>query len=183
MGILDLFKPDVVKLKRKKDIEGLVKALDCKDRDVRRDVMKALEELGELAIKPLTHLMEDVDGEIRLGAAEALGRINKDGVAILRGGLIKFVNTRVSKINGFSKRELIEKQFINFVAPEYHEKVLRRYKKRVSYEWAPNRYEIEIISKDSGKIPVEIDASLIEYGGRPADLVVLRDLSEQDRSK
>ena len=178
MGIFDFLKPDVERFKKERDIDGLIKALDSKNADLRKSAMKALEELGELAVEALHHLMEDVDNDIRMSAAEALGRIRKVGVAILRGGLVKYANTRVFEINGFSEREVIGKRFANFVAPKYREKVLERYKKRISYEWVPGRYEIEILSKDGRTIPVEIKASLIEHGGRPADLVVLQVIEE-----
>ncbi len=97
-------------------------------------------------------------------------------MAVLRGGLVQFVNSRVTEITGFRERSLVGKQFVNFVSPEFREKVLNRYKKRISYEWAPSKYKIEIISKNGENIPVEIKATLIEHGGRPADLVILKEI-------
>jgi PAS domain S-box-containing protein len=174
MRVRDFFKPDVGKLKKNRDVKGLLKALDHKDGEVQKEVITALEELGDFAKESLIHVIQDYDSDIRIYAAEALGRIKKYGVAILRGGLVKFVNKRVTKINGYPKRSLIGKQFINFVSPTDRNKVIERYKKRISYEWVPPRYEIEILSKDGINIPVEINASLIEYEGRPADLVILK---------
>jgi PAS domain S-box-containing protein len=77
-------------------------------------------------------------------------------------------------------REILGKQFIDFIAPEFEEIVLNRYKKRLMGEKIPNVYEVEILSKKGEKIPTEISASLIKYEGRPADLAILRDLRAED---
>jgi PAS domain S-box-containing protein len=174
MGIFNFLKPDVEKLKKNRDVEGLIQALESNDGDVLELSIKALVEIGEPATEPLFHAVADNDNNIRRGAAEALGRISGEGVAILRGGLVQVVNSRVTEITGYGERSLVGKQFVNFVSPKFREKVLNRYKKRISYEWAPSKYEIELISKDGANIPVEIKASLIEHGGRPADLVIMK---------
>jgi PAS domain S-box-containing protein len=176
MGIFDRFKPNVERLKKERDVEGLVKALDSKEGDIRKDAMNALEELDELAVEALVHIINESDTDIRLNAAEALGNIRKVGVAILRGGLVQIVNSRVTELTGHMEHSLVGKQFVNFVSPKFKEKVVERYKKRISYEQVPSKYEIEILSKDGSAIPVEIEASLIEHGGRPADLVILKEI-------
>jgi PAS domain S-box-containing protein len=173
----------VEKLKDTRDFKGLISALESEDKDVRRNAVKVLEELGNLAVEPLIQTVRCNDGEPRLTAAEALGKIGNLGVVILRGGLIKFVNTRTTKINSFTKRELLEKLFTKFVAPDFEEVVLERYKKRLAGQRIPSKYEIEIISKDGRKIPVEVNASLIEYQGVPADLVLIRDIKNRKGKK
>jgi PAS domain S-box-containing protein len=173
MGILDFLKPDVEKLERNRDIEGLIKTLAHRNRDIRKQAIKSLITIGEPAFEQLYQAIEDNDNELRKTASEVIGMINGVGVAILRGGLVKFCNSKVPEMTGYNKRELIGKQFIKFVAPEHKETVLKRYKKRISFEWAPERYQIEILSKEGGKIPVEIKASLIEHEGRTADLGLL----------
>jgi signal transduction histidine kinase len=40
-------------------------------------------------------------------------------------------------------------------------------------------YEVEILTKDGRKLPYEINAEAIAYDGKPADMVVFRDISQR----
>ena len=75
---------------------------------------------------------------LRYNASEALGEINGSVVVIIRGGLIKFVNSAVTKLLGYSTQEVLNKQFPKFVANEYEDMVLDRYKKRLMDEDVPS---------------------------------------------
>jgi len=72
----ELFKPNVEKLKAKKNINGLIKALNFKkDSHVRYEAANALGELGERrALDPLIVLLKE-KGSIKIYAVEALGNI------------------------------------------------------------------------------------------------------------
>jgi len=107
--------------------------------------------------------------------------INKsnDGIIVIQDGLIKFANSKMLEMAGFSMNEILGKPFLNFVVSEWQELVADRYKKRMSGEKMPDNYEIEILSKDSSKIPVEVNASIIEYDGHPADMAIIRDITER----
>ncbi len=176
MGIFNRFKPDVEKLKKERDIEGLIRALGSTDGNTVKYSINALAEIGDPAVEPLAHAVKNNDNNIRAGAAEALGMITGQGVTVLRGGLVQIVNSRVTELTGHREHSLVGKQFVNFVSPKFKEKVLERYKKRISHEQVLSKYEIEILTKDARSIPVEIEASLIEHGGRPADLVILKEI-------
>ncbi|MCK4736590.1 MAG: HEAT repeat domain-containing protein [Methanophagales archaeon] len=77
MGIFDLFKPDVEKLEKKKDVQGLIKALQYKkDRDVRGAAAKALGNIRDKrAVEPLVQALKDEYLRVRRGVAETLGKI------------------------------------------------------------------------------------------------------------
>ena len=87
MGIFDLFKPNVEKMKAEKDVEGLIKALKHKDGSVRLKAVHALRELKDKrAVEPLIEALRDYgsieySGSIRFLAASALGEL-KDRRAI-----------------------------------------------------------------------------------------------------
>ena len=86
-----LFKPNIDKLKAKRDVEGLIRAFQDKDIDVRKDAAKALGDLGderavealtENLLKPLTKSLSklgisfDYTGaELMRDVIEALGKI------------------------------------------------------------------------------------------------------------
>lgn len=182
MEIFRPFKPNIKKLKKNKDILGLIEALDHKDDNVQKNATKALEEIGEPAVPLLVQTIKDEDSEIRKRAAEALGGITKEGVVVIRGGLVKFTNKMTSEITGFSNWELVGKKFYDFVSPEYRGEVLERYKKRLKEEDVPSRYEIALLSKDGDKIPVEVRAALIKYEKRPADLARIKEIKGQKKT-
>jgi PAS domain S-box-containing protein len=108
---------------------------------------------------------------------------SNDGIAILQDGLITFVNPKMLEIYGFTAGEILGKPFLDFVSPEYRDLVVDRYKKRMSGDEVPNIYELEILAKDGSKIPLEINASRIEYQGSPADMVIVRDITERKQAE
>ena len=70
-----LFKPNIRKLKAKKDIEGLIKALDDSDEDVRLKAVEALGKIGDArAVEGLIKALDD-DIDVRREAVKALGEI------------------------------------------------------------------------------------------------------------
>ncbi|MCD4806790.1 MAG: PAS domain S-box protein [Methanococcoides sp.] len=106
-----------------------------------------------------------------------------DGIIILQDGLIKYGNQTMESITGFSIEEELENPFIDFISPEYKELVQERYMKRLRGEEVSTNYEIEIISKEGEKIPVEISPSAIEYEGRSADMAIIRDVTERKKAE
>ncbi len=175
MGIHNPFKPNIEKLKKKKDTDRLVDALNHKDKDIQIQAVNALKEIGEVGVPHLLQAIKDQDTDIRKLAAEAFGRNTKEAIVIIRGGLIKLTNQRTAEITGYTEREILGKKFYDFVAPEYREVVTERYKKRLLNKDIPGIYEVELLSKDDKKIPAEINAVLIEYEERPADLVRIKE--------
>jgi HEAT repeat protein len=74
---MGLFKPDINKMRTKKDTRGLIKALEDKNEDTQKEAAKALGEIGDVtAIGPLTHVLKDAKNkDVRFLAAGALSRI------------------------------------------------------------------------------------------------------------
>ena len=92
------------------------------------------------------------------------------GVVIIQDGVIRFANSKFAAITRFEKEELIGKRFVQLISPEW----------KLLFEINENpEYEIEILSKDGEKIPVEVSVSLIEFNDAPAEMAIVRDISEQ----
>jgi PAS domain S-box-containing protein len=106
-----------------------------------------------------------------------------DGVVIIQDGILKFINSMITRMTGFTKEEGIGKQFTDFISPPSKLLIFERYENRLAGMDVPNRYELEIISKNGTNIPVEINASIIDYEGKPADMAVIRDITERNRSE
>ena len=74
------FKPNVEKLEKKKDVEGLIKALKCKKTPKIRD--RAAEALGkvggEKGVEPLIQALKDEELFVRKTAVKALGEVGDE---------------------------------------------------------------------------------------------------------
>jgi PAS domain S-box-containing protein len=111
----------------------------------------------------------------------ALVENSKDGIIIIQDGILKFINTASIDLVGYKPEEIKGAYFLDFIAPDYRELVLKRYNDRLEGREAPSIYEIEILSKEGKRLPVEINAARINFEGRPADLVFIRNITERKR--
>ena len=108
---------------------------------------------------------------------------SNDGVAVLQDELVKFVNHRFEEMSGYSAETLIGTKFTDYLTPEEIAVLLERYKMRVSGEYVPSIYETTMTRRGGRKIPLEISAALVIFHGRPADLVLVRDITERKKAE
>lgn len=94
------------------------------------------------------------------------------------------ISDNVEKITGFKKDELLGKNFLktNIVTHKSKLILMKNLAKRMA-GMKIEPYEIEVLTKDGRKIPFELNAAVIEYNDKPADMVVLRDISERKQSE
>ncbi|MFA6551650.1 MAG: PAS domain-containing sensor histidine kinase, partial [Patescibacteria group bacterium] len=79
---------------------------------------------------------------------------------------------------GYTEMEAYNKPFINFVADKYKKAVVEKYQARIAGKKVNSRYEIELLKKDGMSFPAEVNASLINFEGRPASMSVIRDITK-----
>jgi PAS domain S-box-containing protein len=92
------------------------------------------------------------------------------------------VTSRVEEITGFKKEELVGKNFFRTKIATAKTKAImikNLAKRMMGMHVSP--YEVEILTKDGRKLPYEINAAKIEYKGKPAGLVVFRDMAERKK--
>ena len=106
-----------------------------------------------------------------------------DGIIIMKDGIIKFVNSKMTEMTGYSLEESLGKPFLEFVSQDYQALTAERHKKRMSGDEITNKYEISILTKHGGTIAVEINANLIEYEGGPSVMAMVRDIRERKRAE
>lgn len=73
MGRMD--KPNVERLRENKDVDGLIRALEHTDKDVRHEARKALGRIGQPAVEPLIQALKVEDEWLRVNIAWAFARI------------------------------------------------------------------------------------------------------------
>jgi PAS domain S-box-containing protein/putative nucleotidyltransferase with HDIG domain len=107
-----------------------------------------------------------------------------DGVVIVQDGLFKFVNPAMAEILGYDDLEgLIGEEFMPFIAPEFKEMVAEKHRNTMAGVGTPLIFEIDILKRDGNKTPVELNSGVIQYEGRPAAIVTVRDLTERKRTE
>ncbi|MDY6964706.1 MAG: PAS domain S-box protein [Halobacteriota archaeon] len=106
-----------------------------------------------------------------------------DAIFIVQDGVFKFANQKMADFSKYMVEELVGMDFQKLITPESVDMVAERVKKRFAGEHVTNFYEIELLDKEGHELPIEVNAGLIEYEGRPADLVFLRDISERKKIK
>jgi len=102
-----------------------------------------------------------------------------DAICVLQDGVIKMFNPRLPEFWGGSAEEIMGRPFTGFVHPDALSDLINNYNRRVSGESFPSIYETTMMRKDGTRSFVEINAGVIEYEGRPADLVIVRDINDR----
>jgi PAS domain S-box-containing protein len=106
-----------------------------------------------------------------------------EGIVVVQDGMLKFVNPKLISVVGYSIKELTSRPFIEFIHPDYREQVMGIHINRLKGEEVPTIYEFKVFDKKGNAIWVENSGILIEWGGRPATLNFLRDISERKEAE
>jgi len=108
---------------------------------------------------------------------------SNDGIGIIQDGLIKYANRRLAGIAGYSVKEIENTPFADYIQSNELPKVLDRYNRRLAGEEVPAIYETIIKHKNRGLVDVELNVGIIKYQGEPAELVIVRDITDRKRAE
>ena len=104
------------------------------------------------------------------------------GIFIHQDGKFLFVNDRFAEIHGYTSEELLGKEFLTLIHPDEREDLVNVASRRIDGEAVPGRYEVRRLRKDGKTIWCEMMATRIEYGGRPAIMGNIIDISQRKRA-
>jgi len=104
-----------------------------------------------------------------------------DGITIIQDEIIKFANPRLAEMRDEAIEKLVGVRFDKFIHPDELPKITERYRRRLAGEQVPSTYDTVLLRKDNSKVFVELSAGIIQYEGKPADLVIVRDITERKR--
>jgi len=147
-----------------------------KDLETARNQVKEYAEQLELKVKERTR--ELVESEKKYST---LVEHANDGVVIIQDDRLSFVNKRVEEMTGYSREEIIGKHFLETLPESEVELVKSVYEKWMKENPVPAIYETKVLSKSGDVIPIEVNAAVINYGGKPAALLIVRDISERKK--
>jgi PAS domain S-box-containing protein len=100
------------------------------------------------------------------------------GVAIVQDGVIRYCNEYGARMVGLTPAEMTGRPLSDFVDPGDRETQAEIHRKRMRGEPAPQVYRAVGRRRDGSTFRAENRTTLIQYGGRPAALAVIRDLTE-----
>ena len=172
-----------VALQRRQAEEALRKAHD----ELETRVEERTRELAEANAELQNEITERKRAEEALRESEAkysaLVEQAKDAVVIVQDGVFKFANRTAEEISGYAVDELVGMAFVDMLVPGARDTLAERYRLRMAAEQVPNVYEAEIRRKDGTIRDVEISAGIIQYRGRPADMAIVRDVTERKQAE
>ena len=104
----------------------------------------------------------------------------KDGYAVVQNVNIAFANERFAEIFGYEPGQVTEHDITEFVAPDDLEETMKLYVKVTKgEEEPPERLEVMGIKRDGTIFPIQAGTRTIEYEGKPAYSVIVRDITER----
>ena len=110
--------------------------------------------------------------------------LSPDGIILLQNLNVVFANQRIYEMSGYDELEINNVKFFSELIPKDQRKVLiKRYIGRMKGKEVPAIYELQIKKKDGNKIWVEVNGNRIEYNGKPANLLFIRDITERKKAE
>ncbi len=106
--------------------------------------------------------------------------LSPDGIWVHRYGEVLFANRAAAAMFGAqSPDDLIGKQTLDFVAPEYREIVWERMRRGQEEGEPAPLIEEKLLRLDGSEFWADVCAVPIEWGGQPAVQVIIRDITER----
>jgi PAS domain S-box-containing protein len=94
-----------------------------------------------------------------------------------------YVNPAFESITGFSKEEARSMTFWDVVHPDMKEIVKKRGLERLKGDAVPSRFELKCLIKNREIRWIDVAATLIDYGGKPAILAAAYDITKRKQAQ
>ncbi len=106
-----------------------------------------------------------------------------DGIVLIHNYLLKYVNPRMQDILGYTREEMLETSFTEYVHSDELGRVAENYRKRMQGLPAPTVYETLLQHKNGEAVPVELNLGIVDYGGESSNMVIIRDITERKEAE
>lgn len=107
-----------------------------------------------------------------------------DGIVIVQNLKCVFANHRIADLTGYTIEEIDQMPINSIIAassPNSIDIIMKKYGRRAIADQMPLVYDVDILRKDGGILPVEVSSTSIDHDGRPAALISVRDVSARRR--
>jgi PAS domain S-box-containing protein len=107
-----------------------------------------------------------------------------DAVIVHREGRLAYANAAAARLLGArSPQDLVRRPILDVVHPDFHEVVRQRVHREIDQGLDAPLIEERFVRLDGTEVDVEVAGAAITYEGRPAALVVVRDITERKRAE
>jgi PAS domain S-box-containing protein len=106
-----------------------------------------------------------------------------DGICVIQDGVVKFCNRRITEFWGGSVQETLGRNFTDFVHPDAIPEITDLYERRMAGETVPSIYDTKLKRKDGSIFYAEVNAGIVTYGGKPGDLIIIRDINDRKKTE
>ena len=106
-----------------------------------------------------------------------------EGILIARGDAIEFANPAFAKILGQPTDIIRARPFVSFIHPDDREMVLNHHLRRMRGEPVGTGYDFRIITADGHERWLHINSQVIPWGGTPASLSFVMDITDRKRAE
>ncbi|MCG6871999.1 MAG: PAS domain S-box protein, partial [Gammaproteobacteria bacterium] len=103
----------------------------------------------------------------------------RDAIFIAQDGNLVFANQRTPELFGYEASEIVNRPFVDMVAPEFRELLTERHRKRLGGEQVPDTYTFQILNQTGRRVWVELSVVVVTWEERPATLNVLRNIDTE----
>ncbi len=104
-------------------------------------------------------------------------------ITVVQNGMIELINPAATAITGYSREELLNMRFIEFIHAEDRNFVMDRYRKRQQGEQVSEPYPVRIVHKTGVIRWLEARAMVLEWDGKPATLTFLSDMTARKQAE
>ncbi|MDI6895866.1 PAS domain S-box protein [Methanocella conradii] len=94
-----------------------------------------------------------------------------------------YVNRTAESVLGCSKERLLKMKFWEPFHPDFQERVIAGWKARLSRKNSYDRNEVKVVKGDGRERWAEVTVGLIEYMGRPTDIITISDITERKQAE
>jgi PAS domain S-box-containing protein len=107
---------------------------------------------------------------------------SKAAIIVYHVDTIVYVNRAALSLGGYEEKDLIGGKILDFIHPDHKEMVMKYWLAWLRGEKVPVRYELKIRVKDGGYKWADTSIAYLEYGGKPAVLATLLDITGRKRA-
>ncbi|MDH4218708.1 MAG: PAS domain S-box protein [Candidatus Aminicenantes bacterium] len=102
----------------------------------------------------------------------------KNGVVIIQDGICKYANNSTTELLGYDLEEFKGKRFFDWFPSKDKENLAQRHKTQSTGNQVSSTFQTKVLHKDGSLKDIEFYSSLIQFEGRPAEMGIIKDISE-----
>jgi len=169
---------------------GVINLYSAKKDFYTPDVQALLNELGDdvsFTLQALDRERRRLEAEAALAESEAKYRVlveqDLTGIYIIQEGRFVYVNPHLAQLFGYAPEQLVGMEFRELVAEPDRAMVEEKVRQRVAGEVKSMQYNFRGRRKDGSWFDVGVHGSRASFGGRPAVIGLLQDITERTKAE